>query len=559
MRTIDCTMALIKKRLKEKISSFRKGNFDLTGFILRLVLAGALVAVFSVFFGKFLNVYLGVRTNGSEDRAERLYELLTITYFLILVFSAVGSAAALHRELFSGDDLKILSAMPVRPFAIYLSGTLTVLAGQFLVALITILPVNLVAAAYAPRGNGFYILTAASCFLLPLLSVAIGSVLSLPIHALLSYLKPRYLLTLVLVTLLAAGGFWVYAQILGGVKELLLGDDLKYFFNERITSGIALVCRGLYPANLLVRIILGIDLRRSLLFLLGIALACFMLSLPLERWMIPRAMQTRVGSAGRTVRRGEVLGKRTVFFAILKKEFIEILRTPGYAFSCFSTAAVLPLMVYFCMSVGSSLVKRLIGMDCNLELALLLTLLLGSLCNVFCSTNVSREGENFYTLKALPISAWKLFGAKLLFCLLVSTVAQGITAGVLAAAGYVSRGAAIFLFGAGTVYSFAQICFATRYDFARARFSSEEDGAAGESGGAASAVIVLGLLGSFSIGGIALVMKLISALRLGRFDYGAIPFGLAGGLLAIFAVLAFWYFAWKLRRRYYEFSGGGLL
>ena len=557
MKVFSGTVALLKKELWERFSRFKKGNFDLMGLVLRLMLAGALVTVFVVFFKKFVAIYLAIPTDGAINRAERLYELLNALYFLLFVAFTVGSAAALGRELYAREDLKLLSAMPVRVSSIYLSGLTTVFVSKIPSALITLLPVSAVLAAEVPFAGAFLLRTLAACLLLPFLSVAAGSLLSLPFYAITRFLKRRYALTLVLVTLLAAGGFFVYAQLLGGIKELLLGDDLKYFFNENLMTGIAFLTNKLYPAIFFSQFVLSRGTLVPIAALFGIALGCLILSLGLVR-VIAYAMRAPSSGGGRGIG-GKLPRAGTAFGALFKRELVEILRTPGYAFSCFSTAAILPLMVYFCMSVGSSLVQRLVGIECSAELALFLSLLLGALCNVFCSTNISREGENFYTLKAMPLSAWKIFGAKLLFCLTVSALSQGASAAVLYLTGFVTRGTAIFLFFAGMVYSFAQICFATRYDFSRAKFSQEEDATAGESGGTASAVIVFGIFTSLFIGGGALALKLVSALRLQNSTPYAYFVLLSGGAVLLSAVLAFWYFARKLRRKYYEFSGGGLI
>ena len=550
------TGALLRKSTQERISAFKKGNFDGAGFFLRLALTGALALIFVLFFGKFAGVYLAVKSNGATNTEARLYELLTIVYFLLLVSSSLASAATLNRELFTKDDLKLFSAMPLKAQSVYLAGLISTFIGQFLFAVITVLPINIVAAMSAPQGMYFYGMTVLVCILLPLLSVAIGSVLSLPCYALFRYLKPRYLLTFIVVTLLAAVGFWGYSLLLSGVKELLLGDDLKYFFNERIITAIAQITANLYPANLLAGLVMRRGILRALFIICAAIAACLLLSLLFVRGMMLRAMQARI--AGRAAaRRGKITKRHSPFTALMKKELLQIFRTPGYAFSCFSTAAILPLMVYFCMSVGGSLVKRLIGIETGSELALLLTLLFGSLTNVFCATNISREGENFYCIKALPVGAGVVMGAKVVFCLIVSALAQAVSALILWLTGFVPWQIALYLFGVGTLFAFAQICFSTRYDFSHAKFSTEEDGEARASG---AAQIVLGILFALMIGGSTLIFKLYSALRLsGGSGLVGAGYFLSGSLTLLLALAALYYLVRRLPEKYYHFSGGGIL
>lgn len=226
-------------------------------------------------------------------------------------------------------------------------------------------------------------------------------------------------------------------------------------------------------------------------------------------------------------------------------------------FSYFSVAVIMPMMVYFCMSVGASLVVKLIGVNCNVELAIFLTLLFGSLTNVFCTTNISRDGAMFYSVKAMPVSYKSVFFSKVFLCMVVTAFSQAISALLLFATGYLSLWIALFLFAAGMLCSFAQICFATRSDFNHAKFSTEEDGEIKVSGNTVSTIIVLGMLASFLIGGAVLLIRMLFTLRGWNGEY--ITYLIVGVVSLCAAALAYYYLVRKLGKKYYEFSGGGLL
>ena len=108
MKTFSGTVALLKKYIWERFSQFKKGNFDLMGLILRLVLTGALVTVFVVFFKKFAAIYLAIPTGGAVNRAERLYELLNAVYFLLFVAFTVGSLS-----LYLPETSMIITTKPI--------------------------------------------------------------------------------------------------------------------------------------------------------------------------------------------------------------------------------------------------------------------------------------------------------------------------------------------------------------------------------------------------------------------------------------------------------------
>lgn len=549
---------LLKKQFQERAAAFKKGYFDAIGFLLQVLLVAAIIAIFVTFFGQFTDIYLAIRTNGVSNPDARLFELLSISYTIILLFLIFSAISKINRALFTADDLKLFTAMPVGAKTLYVSRLITIYLSQLVLAFLIILPVNLTVAIHVAEEPMFYYMTFVMCILLPLMSIAIASILALPYHALLRFLKPKFVLTFVCVTALTAVLVIGYAVILNAIKEMLFGDDLKYFFNERVMAGIALVAKNLYPGVWLANFMTGQDQLYSGLGVLLILFMCLLLSMVILRKIMEAVLQSRIsGTPNFVFAERDISPRRKPFAALLRKEFLQIFRTPSYMFSYFSVAVVMPLMVYFCMSIGASLVEKLIGVNCNVEIAIFLTLLFGALTNVFCSTNVSRDGEVFYSVKAMPVDHKTVFFSKIIFCLIVTVATQLISAMVLLFTGYIAWYVALFVFFGGVLLSFSQICIATRYDFDHAKFSSEEDGEIKESGNTVSTVIVLGMLGAFLTGGSVLIVRMLTSLR--GISVGYLTYLIVTIIAVAASVLSYLYFATRLGKKYYEFSGGGLM
>ena len=528
--------ALLRKQFHERTFTFTKGNFDPLGFLFKILIVAAFVTVFVIFFGKFTDIYLALKVDNAYDKGARLFELLSFVYMLIMISMTVSAVTSLVREFFRADDVIIFRL--VYPF----------------------MAVNFTVAMHAEVGAWFYCMTVLSVFVLPLFTIGIGSILALPFYAIVEFLKPRFVLMFIVVTILTAAGFTLYAFLLGAVKEMLLGDQLRYFFSEPVMRLIGSVTAHLYPASLLADFILKRELLISGIVLLAVFAVSIVLSMLIIRAVLIRALQSRIaGSENFMYPKREVASAGSVFSALLKKEFVQIFRTPSYMFSYFSVAVVMPLMVFFCMDVGAQLIYKVLNLNCNVELAIFLTLLFSALTNAFCSTNISREGVMFYSVKALPVSYKQVVFAKIVFCMAVAVLSQLVSAVVLAATGYIMWYVALFVFAVGVLFSFAQICFATRYDFAHARFSTEEDCEIRESGNTVSTIIALGMLLSFLIGGIVLLVRLLIALHgngAGFYDY--ITYLVVSAVSLLAAGLSFFYLIRKLGEHYYEFSGGGL-
>ncbi len=580
MKKIDTELvgALLKKQRIESIYRYRRGRFDITGFLLGTLLVAAIIALFVVFFGKFVGIYTQVKgvfgVEGVENRPAfhydlRLYELLTLLYAVVFVFMTLSAISQINRQIFDADGARLYSAMPIDAVSLYIAKICTIYLSQLFVSTAVVLTINITVAYNVFQnitlGWQFWVITAVICLILPLLTIAIGSLLAIPVNAVKRFLKDKFLLNFVLVTLVTGVAFWLYSIVLDAVRQMLLGDDLKFFFDEVKMTAIVGLVQCLYPVKWLIDLLLvsispatlgiGHNVIVAGLGIAGVLVVCIALSLVMLRFMLQRALQSRnIGNGNYLRRSGNLQSGKYGFFALVKKDFLLIFRTPSYMFSYLSVAVVTPLMVYFCMTVGSSLIESLVGLQLDLELSLFLTLLFGALTNVFCATNISRDGEMFYSVKAYPLGYKPVFFSKVFMCMMVTALSQLANAIVLSCTGLVSWYGGLFVFAVGTVFGFVNICVATRYDFNHARFSTDEDGEIKESGGVVSTIIVFGMITAFAVGGTLFIGRVLSELT--QQSMAWLTYVVGGAVAALCAIFAYLYFVRNLGNKYYQFEGG---
>ena len=161
--------ALLRKQRQEGSASFAKGNFNVVGFAVRGLLTAALIAVFIVFFGDYVEIYLGVETAGAPDPDSRLFELLTIVYSAVALLTVLSAVVRINRALFESDDMRVISALPVGANTVYVSKLIGIFGYQTIVSTICVLTVNGTIAAHADVGGMFWLVTVLTCLLLPLL------------------------------------------------------------------------------------------------------------------------------------------------------------------------------------------------------------------------------------------------------------------------------------------------------------------------------------------------------------------------------------------------------
>ena len=139
----------------------------------------------------------------------------------------------INRSVFESDDLRILLTLPLPSGAVWLSKMAAAYAKQFVFGLFTVLPVNVTLGVCVPLGAQFYGMTALILVLLPMISLGVGSVLALPVHAVARLISSRYVVTLVVVTAVTAVAFWLYSAVLDFIANLHFHGRGEILFSMR--------------------------------------------------------------------------------------------------------------------------------------------------------------------------------------------------------------------------------------------------------------------------------------------------------------------------------------
>ena len=507
---------LLRKQMHERLSYFKRNrkNIDVVGILLSAVLVALVLFVVATVFKQFIEKYSTIRINNVLDVNARLYEIMTIVYEIVLLISVFGSTAQLARSIFESDDRNVLAVLPIKPQAIFIAKMIGLYFSQAVLAVCVTLPLVIVFAQVTSQSIYFIVISTIASLLIPFISLGVASILCLPFYFIKRFFQSKYILFLVSVTALAAVLFVGYAKILEFFENLMATGDIKFFFSQEVMDFIINLTAKLVPANFLARLVFGINPALNGGILVAIMIALGLIGFGVEYLLYNAAIKIRVQNNDGIVFHAKKLSRpRSITKGLVYKELGAILFTPDYAFQYVSVAAILPVMVYFCIGLGESLMSSLLHVEMNFEIALLLTVLFGSLTNTFCAINISREGRSFYLQKTLPIRYTKLIGVKIALNFVVTILSVGISTAVITVLGYVEYLEGAFVFFIGVVMGLAQICFATRKDLNKPFFPTEEDNTVKESNGNVSTIIVLGMITSLIIGGVPLVITVLGTLK----------------------------------------------
>lgn len=550
---------LLKKQLDERFSVFKhdKKSVDVLGLLLTFIMYAGVIAVVVFVFAKFAKVYLNIRFDDIADFKTRQFEILTIAYFGIFIFGVFSGIKSIGDAVFESDDFKIFSTLPIKPTDLFLSKLITVYTRQTLGSIVTIFTINLTFGIIADQSAGYIALTVLMCFLLPLITLSFASVLSLPVYYVKKKIQSKYVLSLIVVTVVTGLIFWGYSEILSFFRTVISNGQLEFFFSEQTMLKIGEVTSKLYPANMFAGILLNVDPGKNWGIFFATLAGGALIGLPLVKLLYYRVANVRCAAPGRIYRKAESPAKRRpVLLGFMKKEFNSVMRTPDYAFSYFTALIIMPLMVYFCIGITRDMLSTLVYIDCDLELAITVVLLLGVLTNTFCATNISRDGKSFLMYKTMPLSYKQPLAAKIIFCLISSLLSLIISCVVLGASGFLSAGETAFVFVVAAFMSVGEICFATRHDLNKPNFKEEEDGSVKESTRTVSVLIALGCMSAVIIGGLSVFMEvrrsLIGGSHISLFTY---LFAGIGALALMCAGIA--YLLAGLRKTYYTMREDG--
>lgn len=548
---------LLKRRLIEKFSGLKKGrkNFDFIGIFLTILLTALITFVAVSVYSRFVSKYCELRIHNVLDVPARMYEMMTLAYTCVLAMSIISSTLALNRAIFESDDRNILMTLPIKSSTIFLSKIIEVYVMELIKTAVIILPINIVFVMMTEMGSAYMALSVLVCVLMPVLALSIASVLCLPVYFIKRFFMSNNILLFVTVTVCLAGMFYVYALLLGFVKTLMLSGEIKFFFSSSTLALIHKLSTCLYPANLLAKVVLRDQLGKNLLIVLALVAVLAVMGYTIVLLLYNKATKSRsLARNKKAYTANSKLRQNSVMSTLLIKEYRLIFHTPNYAISYFSIAVIMPMMVYFCLDIGSNMLSSLVIVRADFELALFVVVLFGALTNTFCATNISRDGKIFYMLKTMPIRPREILGAKILFSSIVSTLTVMVSTVIIISTKMVSVGEGIFIFFVGSALGIAQICFATRKDLNKPKFFAEEDNEVKESNSTVSTLILLGIISSLILGGVPLYYQVVNGIA-GKttmlFTYlftSIYTLAVVGGALAYLFV--------GLRKRFVEMSEG---
>ena len=535
----------LKASLKEKK--------DYRGFISSFLLVLIVYGVFIFVFNAFAQMYTQTDFGDIANRAYRVKELFTLGFTAIFIVNVIVGVKRLTGQLMDSRNNNIWVYQPISAGSLFLYKLIRVYASQVVSTLCIILPMAIVldTSSTIAGGMAYYFLTATIVILLPLISCAIATLITIPYLEIIRRISSKFIIMLCIYIAIVVLGFWLYSVFLNTLSDLIRSGDIKYVFELDTINLISSTCKYLYPSKFFTNILTKDRVFLNTTIVVVTSLIAIVVAYYLIKQLYARVIQKQLEGKDSVYTNTTRLETHSSVYALLHKEFMIVLRTPTYAFQYFAMAITLPFMVYTCSSILKTMIETLTIIDCNYALAIFVVSIFSILTNTFCTTNISRDGKMFAIMKTLPISIEKIVGVKILFCSIVSFVSVLVSCLVLYFTGFLGIEYSFITFVIGFMFSLVQIIYATRKDMKHPTFPTNNQEEITEGNSNMSTLILVGLITTLVTGGGALVSSIVLSMQYNSQIAAIVSIGFVMFVATTALIASTIYMFRGLKKRYY--------
>ena len=418
--------AIVYRFFTEKKDRWLLPLFALAGVSLLPTLYGGI---------KLLAGIYGMLVPMNQQAALLTFALLT-GQFLILLFGLYYVISAFY---FS-RDLEILIPLPLKPFQVMLSKFIVICVNEYVTVFLLVAPVLVTWGILARRGPGYWISALIVYLLLPVIPLAIVSLLVVVLMRLvnLSRKKDAFILIGSLVLIVASIGL---QSAMSRTNEAGMSAEAAVAF---FTAPDSLLNRigAFFPPSIWATNALaggpGVSGPAHLALFAGVSLALFLALVVLSEKLFYRGLVgiSEVSARRRTLSSAEmsrrVSSGRRPFRALLAREWRIMNRTPIFLLNGVLVVVIVPVVLILMVKTGRETEMFLIKFLDAANPAIVILgaaafLIVSGAINGTASSTFSREGGQFWISKVIPVAPRDLVAAKLVHSYTISVLGVAVS------------------------------------------------------------------------------------------------------------------------------------
>ena len=384
------------------------------------VLGAAFLLIYLMFImGTY--TYMGInylKTFGIETMIIPLATILvSFTIFTTSIFKAKST-------LFSIKDNDILFSMPIKPIQILISKLANLLITNYLMVIITFIPIFLVYGVMLNETILYYINSIILMLFLPIIPTILSAGIGYVIAIISNKFKRKNLIEIIFTF-----GLFIFFMMIP-----YFGKGLAAKIVENIDTFIKIIKTVFFPIYCMQMAMLEKNFGYLILFVLIniVLLILFIISLNKLYMRISIKLQENRTTSKYVEKE---LKKSGINIALLNKEFKNFISTPIYIFNTMFGVVMLVLAALASFIYSSSEILTALEMT-DLNATLFPMIFAGIAFIISMSTtsavSLSLEGPNIELMKSLPVSTKKIFNAKIFLNILLVLPATALSTIIIA-------------------------------------------------------------------------------------------------------------------------------
>ena len=394
--------------------------------VLGVVLLPLLAMLFSTFVsaGEFLS---------EPQYAPYLNAAVTFAITAIELVNVFFGLKSMLGTVYMSNDSDMLLALPLKTVTIFLSKLAVCYIVEFFSTLVmlaaTLLPLGIGLSA----GAGYFAALIFGAFLIPLISLLAVAILSVPLLLVSNLFRNKGAVGTIIYVLLfgalMALYMWFVVSLGWGTGDFN-GADVGAMLDgilESVSSAAAYLYPNVWLSGAFTAATFGGWIGNFALFLLSAVVLLgltVLLSGKIFLWNM-RKSQENAGKGGKKTTYKFAGGNK--ISSLLAADFKNMLRTSSLGFYCLTQVVVIPVcVVIYCLALkdvgGEGEMQNLLSMVSRVMLVIM-----GPMTCVTAASSVSREGENFYLIKTLPVKPSQYALSKLIISLIFNGAAFALS------------------------------------------------------------------------------------------------------------------------------------
>ncbi|MCD2348839.1 putative ABC transporter permease subunit [Clostridium guangxiense] len=397
-------------------------------------------SVYRIFLGIILFVILAFSIGSlnlplyKSLRSVNMQSLLLVLNYSCMAFVIFFFGVFYVMNIFYfSKDIDYLLPLPIKPETIIASKFVVTLLYEYFIEGIILIPCTLIYGINSSANPLFYVYSVILMAFLPILPLCVALLLSIVIMPLVNLSKSKDLFKVLagIIGIVFAFGFNIFANGMNGRNSSEFSNNIGNL-SKKIGS---IFPGGRIAADALINSSNFYGFLQLIIFVL-INILSFVIILSLSKAFYLKGVVglSESGSKRKTMNKEElsrVVSRKSVVMSYTIKELKLLVRTPAYFINCVMPDIIYPLIIIMPMFFSSSQkngpskdqLLSLFNGSSNypiiMSIAAAFGVFIGAMNCVTC-TSISREGDNFFIMKYIPVPYKQQITAKILSGIIIA-------------------------------------------------------------------------------------------------------------------------------------------